>query len=130
MELVYQLAAPVRDAELVGTAWQLETLVAGGSASNAVDFDRVTAAFAEDGTVAGAAGCTTWEGTWTDADGRISVADVTITVGSCASPDLASTAEDAVTAVVDGGFAGHIDGDRLIVEPEAGTGLEFRAVTP
>jgi heat shock protein HslJ len=129
LELVYELAAPVQDAELVGTAWQLETVVSGDAASSAVDSDRVTMRFAADGTMGGEAGCTTWDGTWTDADGRIAVDDVTATAAPCAS-GLAGALEDQVTAVVDGGFALTIEGNRLVIEPERGMGLDFRAVTP
>ena len=35
-----------------------------------------------------------------------------------------------VTAVVEGGFALMVDGNRMVVEPEEGIGLDFRALTP
>ena len=129
VDLTYAVVVPPPDAALVGTRWQLETVESGGSASNATDFDRVSMTFAADGTVTGAAGCTTWDGRWREEGGRILVTDIGVMVNSCASPDLASSAEDAVMRVVEDGFAAGIEGSTLTIEAEAGTGLQFRAIS-
>ncbi len=127
VELTYAEVSPPTDAALVGTRWQLETVERDGTASNGTDFDHVSMTFAADGTVAGGAGCTTWDGRWRADGPRILVTDISLTARRCASPDLASSAEDVVMGVIDGGFAARIDGRTLTFEPEAGSGLQFRA---
>ena len=129
VELTYAVVAPPADATLVGPRWQLETVERDGTASNAADYGRVSMTFAADGTVTGAAGCTTWTGRWRDDGARIVVTDVGVTGISCASPDLASGAEDVVMLVIDDGFVAGIEGSVLTIEPEAGTGLQFRAIS-
>ena len=126
VELVYAVVEPPADAALVDTRWQLETVERDGTASNAADFDRVGMVFAADGTVAGAAGCTTWQGRWTNDGGRIAVTLVTTAATRCPSPDLASSAEELVLSAFSDGFAARIEGSRMEVEPEAGIGLQFR----
>jgi heat shock protein HslJ len=129
VELTYTVVVPPADVALAGTRWQLETVERDGTASNAADFDRVWMTFAADGTVTGAAGCTTWDGRWRQEGPRILVTDVGVTGNHCASPDLASSATDVVMSVVDDGFTAGIDGSILTVAPEDGTGLEFRAIS-
>lgn len=129
VELTYTVVVPPADVALAGTRWQLETVERDGTASNATDFDRVSMTFAADGTVAGAAGCTTWDGRWREEGPRIVVTDVGVTVNRCASPDLASSAEDVVMSVVNDGFTVGLEGGTLTVAPEAGIGLQFRAIS-
>jgi heat shock protein HslJ len=128
VELAYAVVVPPEDVALVGTRWQLETVERNGTASSAVDFSRVSMTFGADGTVTGAAGCTTWDGRWREESGRIEVTEVGVTVSRCASPDLASSAEEAVMGVVDGGFVAAIEASTMSVAPEGGTGLQFRAI--
>lgn len=126
VELAYTLTPPTPDAALVETDWQLETMLTGGAASNAADFDRVTMRFHADGTVEGTAGCLTWNGSWTqDPTGSVAVTAVLVTETGC-GPGPAVSAEDAVRSVVEGGFGAAVEGERLVLEPEEGIGLEFR----
>lgn len=125
VELVYGLTPATPDVAMAGTDWRLETILQGDVAAHAADFERVVMRFDADGTVAGRAGCLTWDGTWSqDAAGTIAVTASTA-VAPCL-PDQVSSAEDAVRTVVEDGFRAAIAGDRLIVEPGAGIGLEFR----
>ena len=129
VELTYAVVVPPADAALVGPTWQLETVERDGTASNGTDFDRVSMTFAADGSVSGGAGCTTWDGRWREEGGRILVTDIRAAVMECSSPDLASSAEAVVMSVVDDGFAADIDGSSLSLAPEAGTRLQFRAIS-
>lgn len=126
VELVYGLTPATPDVAMAGTDWRLETILQGDVAASAVDFDRVVMQFGADGTVEGRAGCLTWDGTWIqDPAGTIAVTLKAVLVVPC-PPDQLSSAEDAVRIVVEDGFRAAIEGDRLIVEPEAGIGLAYR----
>ncbi|MEO8247411.1 MAG: META domain-containing protein [Chloroflexota bacterium] len=129
VELTYAMVVPPADAALVGTRWQLETIESSGSASNAIDFEGVSMTFAADGTVSGTAGCTTWNGRWREEGGRVVATDILVAANSCAPPDPASSAEGVVMSIVKDGFAARIEGSTLSVEPEAGIGLQFRALS-
>lgn len=109
---------------LVGPVWVLDGIV---DAQTSMTFPGVGAArleFFADGTLFGSTGCRTLGGTWSlDAAGVVSVE--AFPVGECTGPlgDLDGT----VTAVVESGITGRIDGALLHARTAAGTGLDFVA---
>lgn len=102
------------DRPLVGTAWELDTVLSGDTASSSADAPvsstggAITLVLAEDGTWTTDGGCIPTQGLWTEALGTLS-----ITV-SAAPGCVAQTPEDVAFGAVFGGeVAYEIDRDRL-----------------
>jgi heat shock protein HslJ len=124
VELGFERLAPPPVAELVGTEWVLESLVAGDAVSS-VSGDRATLRFDPDGTVTGGTGCRTFSGKWVESNGGITLPEWGMDQTEC-PPALQS--QDGHVAGVLEGFRVAIDGDQLTLSAERGSdGLIYRA---
>lgn len=122
IELHYELVPPTPDAALVGTAWRLDALVEGDAVSSTMG-DPAILELRDDSTLSGTTGCRTFDGRYEVADGVVRVTDLTNDDRAC--PDLVRQ-DEHVLAVIDGGFAYSITGDRLTLT-DGGIGLVYVA---
>lgn len=123
VELVFDRLPPVPLAQLVGTDWVLESMVAGDVVSS-VAGDRATLWLDAGGTFKGSTGCRTFSGRWVEATGGITPTDLAMDQTDC-PPDLAG--QDGHIVGVLEGFRVAIDGQRLTLTGERGDGLIYRA---
>lgn len=110
---------------LHGTAWTLDTLVDGETASSIPQGVRATLKLGEDGKVSGNAGCNGFGGSFTAKAGKISFSNLGVTRMACGGDKDA--VEKAVLAVLDGTVAYQIKGKTLTVTHPSGKGLQFTA---
>lgn len=123
-ELVFTPIPEVPAAELVGTTWELETLLEGAAASTPVAGTRGFLRLDGDGTLTGSTGCRDLTGTWLERGGEI-LFDNFSSEGEPAAE--CRDQDDLVVSVLGDGFRPSIDGDRLTVTSMGGDGLVFRA---
>jgi heat shock protein HslJ len=140
VELRFAALAPVPLAELTGTTWVLEALVAGTGAdapttSTAADAEVATLQLEPDGTMAATTGCRSFAGEWIETGDEILLttfgqrddspnvaADGTTT---CTPAVVAQ--EDHVLSVLGDGFRAELDGQHLTLLSRDGLGLRYRA---
>jgi heat shock protein HslJ len=140
VELRFAALAPVPLAELAGTTWVLEALVAGTGAdapttSTTADAELATLWLEADGTMEATTGCRSFAGEWIETGDEILLttfgqrddspnvaADGTTT---CAPAVVAQ--EDHVLSVLGDGFRAELDGQRLTLLSRDGLGLRYRA---
>lgn len=122
VELLFDRLAPVPLAQLVGTDWVLESMVAGDVASS-VGGDPATLRLEPDGTFKGSTGCRTFSGRWIEANGGIRNTELAMDQTEC-PPDLAG--QDSHVVSVLEGYRVTIDGQRLTLTA-GGNGLVYRA---
>jgi heat shock protein HslJ len=123
VELRFDAQAPVEDAALEGTAWTLDTIIDGDSASTPVGSGNIT--FAADGTVSGSTGCNTFNGSYEAADGTLTIGPLATTRKGCPA-DLGAQ-ETHVLAVLGATPTYTIEGLLLTIMAADGSGLAFRA---
>ena len=123
VELLFDRIPPVPLAQLLGTDWVLDSIVAGEVVSN-VAGDPATLRLDADGTFTGSTGCRTFSGRWVEASGGIRPTDLGMDHGEC-PPDLAG--QDGHVVGVLGGYRATIDGQTLTLTGERGDGLVYRA---
>ena len=123
VELLFDRLAPVPLAQLVGTDWLLDSIVAGDVVSS-VEGDPATLRIGADGTLKGSTGCRTFSGRWVEANGGITPTDLGMDQAEC-PPDLAG--QDGHVVGVLEGFRVAIDGQTLTLTGGGGDGLIYRA---
>lgn len=132
--LEFAVVSPAPQADLVGTTWLLESLLAGDTASSAVSSAVSSAgsggrlALGDDGTLAAETGCGEVRGSYRLSGGNVEVSDVTArsaAISPCTGP--AESQHEHMVDVLGDDFAVRVDGDRLTVTSPTGRGLEFRA---
>lgn len=123
VELVFDRLPPVPLAQLVGTDWVLDSIVAGDVVSS-VGGDPATLRLEAGGTFKGSTGCRTFSGRWIEATGGITPTDLAMDQTDC-PPDLAS--QDGHVVGVLEGFRVAIDGQTLTLTGDSGNGLIYRA---
>jgi heat shock protein HslJ len=112
LELRFALVPPVADANLIGTAWILDSLVSGEVASSTLG-ERVTLELRGDGTISASTGCRDVTGRYTVSEGQVQVTlDPYDTIG-CAQ-ELGAQ-DTHILNVLSDGFSVAIDGARLTV---------------
>jgi heat shock protein HslJ len=124
--LEFRLHPQVRDADLVGTPWLLESLVDGDSVSSALPGGELR--FRDDGVLLGNSGCRRLRGRFEVEDDTVVVTglDDDLPVGAC--PRAEESQHSQVVDVLVGGFTTEIDGDRLtLTSTRSASGLQFRA---
>jgi heat shock protein HslJ len=124
--LEYDLVPPEPDADLVGTAWLLESLIDGETASSTVPGGRLE--LADDGRLTAETGCGGIRGSYR-LEGEQTVVpllDATPAPGSSCD-ETAAVQHRHVVAVLSSSFTWQVDGSRLLVASPEGLGLEFRA---
>lgn len=125
-ELVFRRRPPVPTAELVGTTWELESLI-DGTGPDAVASSAAPAhlTLSEDGTFSGTTGCRTLTGTWAERGGEIHFPEMTAD-GSC--NERLREQDSHVVNVLGDGFPVEIEGRTLTIDKErAEQGLVYVA---
>jgi heat shock protein HslJ len=125
VELRFTAIAPTPAAALIGTRWQLESIITGDAAMSAIGIEQATLLFGDGGTVAGSTGCRDFAVAFSGDARRTSIDPVRIATGDCSGPSM--TIEQAVLATLADGATAHVEQDRLIVDGTAGRRLEYRA---
>lgn len=124
-ELRYELEPPIPTADLVGTRWELESLIYGtGEDGVATSVEPAYLLLKEDGTVAGTSGCRDLYGEWTESGDEISFTTFGAK-GSC--PKSLQEQDGHVVAVLGDGFTVEIEENRLSVISPGDLGLDYRA---
>jgi heat shock protein HslJ len=125
-ELTFARLRDAPAAELVGTVWQLESLVNGDVA--AAPMGEPTLRFGDDGTLAASTGCREFVG-----DGLRAVGDQMVMTNFGATDHTieclgAIGQQDGhVVEVLGDGFIAELDGDALTLRDPSGLGLRYRA---
>jgi heat shock protein HslJ len=122
VELTFGLQPPVPDAEIVGTAWLLDTLIQGDAATTVLG--EATLVFAADGTFIGSTGCRELTGSYEISGDAIDFSDVTPT-GDC-THELRGQ-DGLVLDVLDGGVKASVDGSTLTLIGNDRQGLGYSA---
>jgi heat shock protein HslJ len=123
VELVFDRLPAVPLAQLVGTDWVLDSMIAGDVVSS-VGGDPATLRLDAGGTFKGSTGCRTFSGRWVEATGGITPTDLAMDQTEC-SADLAG--QDSHVVGVLEGFRASVDGQQLTLTGERGNGLIYRA---
>jgi heat shock protein HslJ len=122
VELRFVLVPPVADADLVGTAWVLESLISGDVVSSTVG--EATLRFSDDGRFAASTGCREVTGSYTISGAQVRVTlDPYDTIG-CAAP--LGDQDAHILAMLSHGFGVAIDGNQLTLNA-GDRGLGYRA---
>lgn len=124
-ELTFELEPPIPTADLVGTRWELESLIYGtGGGGYATSVEPAYLLLKKNGTIAGTTGCRDLYGEWTGAGDEISFT----TFGAEGSCSEALEEQDGhVVTVLGDGFTVEIEENRLSVTSQGDLGLDYRA---
>lgn len=123
VELRFSAVPPEPDAALVGTIWELDTILSGDSASTPIA--EATIRFGDDGSVGGNAGCNGWFGTYDPATG---FGEIGSTLMACDEPIMAQ--ESLFLSILGGDATVTISGSMLTIADLSGNALQFRAQPP
>jgi heat shock protein HslJ len=124
VELRFTALAPPPTAELVGTAWILDTILVGDVASSPMG-EPATLEFRADGTFTGSTGCRSFSGQWVEQGDQIIAPSWEMDASECAADIRAQ--DDHVVSVIGDGFIPTIDGQLLTLVEPGGVGLVYRA---
>ena len=122
VELVFDRQPPVADAALVGTFWNLETLIQGETASSVSG--KAWLVLNPDGTLSGSTGCRDFSASYLLGGRRLTVERLINTDIAC-KPDVAAQ-DDLVLRVLSAGPAIEIDGEQLTLTAAGDAGLGYR----
>ena len=124
VELRFARLAPLPTSDLVGTAWQLETLLVGDVASAAMG-EPASLRLRADGTFEGGTGCRTFTGTWIEDGHQILATELFMDDLEC--PAALRAQDGHVVSVLGDGFVPAIEEGRLTLMDRGGVGLVYRA---
>lgn len=124
LELRFDPLPPPPTADLVGTAWTLETLVAGEVATAPMG-QPATLELRADGTFSGSTGCRPFDGQWVE-NGEQLLA-TTFAMGDVACPAELAAQDSHVVSVIGDGFVPAMDGGRLRLTDPGGMELVYRS---
>ena len=124
VELRFARLQPPPTAEIVGTVWHLESLVADGAISPAGG-PRATLQLRADGALRGSTGCRILTGHYLVRGDEIWANELGAQ-GEC-PPGAGRAQDNHVIGVIGDGFRAAVDGQQLILAKEDGTGLVYRA---
>lgn len=122
-EMAFTLLPPVPTADLIGTTWVLDALLA-GDAVTSVGGDPATLHLFDDGTFTGSTGCRRIAGSYIVTGAEVQLTNFG-TEGECGG-ELASQ-DSHVVSVLEGGFRVEIEGDRLTILVPGDEGLTYQA---
>lgn len=111
-ELRFMILAPVPEAEIVDTAWRLDSLI-GGDAVSSVAGEPATLELASGGTLSGSTGCRSFSGTYAIAGDEVEVTQLTTDLRPC--PRELAAQDGHVIGVLEGGVTASVEGNRLTV---------------
>ena len=127
VRLEFDLDPPVRDADLVDTAWRLESLVDGETAASVSGGPGLV--LHGDGTLEGGTGCRSFRGEYAVSGPDVQVRRMDVGSlpegGTC--PPATESQDRQVLAVLGDGFRAEVQGDLLTLTAGGGLGLVFRA---
>ena len=103
---------------LVGTTWTLTTIASGDAVSSVLNGTEVTAAFTEDATVSGSAGCNRYSGSYTWTGDQLSFSPLATTKMACADDVMAQ--ESAFLASMEQVASLAIEGSQLTLADGSG----------
>jgi len=125
VEYMFEPAAPVPTAELIGVTWVLDTIIQGATASSTVTTAQpATLHLDADGTFTGGTGCRELSGEYIVAGAAVHFTSFDAE-GEC--PAEVQRQDGQVITVLEGGFTVHIEGNRLTVSTAGGEGLSYSA---
>lgn len=124
VELRFDRLAELPTAELVDTAWVLDTLFVGDVASLPIG-DPATLELRGDGTFVGSTGCRTFSGNWLEHGEQIIAPSFGMDQREC--PAELSQQDSHVVSVIGDGFVPSVEGDLLTLTDPGGVGLVYRA---
>lgn len=124
VELRFDALEPPPTAELVDTAWVLETLFVGDVASSPRG-GAATLELRADGTFVGSTGCRAFSGDWLERGGQIVAPSFAMDQTEC--PAELSQQDGHVVTVIGDGFVPSVEGDLLTLVDPGGVGLVYRA---
>jgi heat shock protein HslJ len=126
VELTYEPLAPAAAEALVGTSWELDTVLEGETASTPLA-PGATLLLHDDGRLEGHTGCRPFTGEYELAglEVRITRLAMAAEAGACAA--AAEEQDRIVVAVVGDGFRAEVEGDRLTLSSAGDHGLVYRA---
>jgi heat shock protein HslJ len=108
---------------VIGTTWQLETLLVGDVAQAAAG-DPAELLLRDDGTLRGSTGCRAFDGRWIETPERIQVTELAMTDQAC--PEELALQDSHVVSVIGDGFFPSVDGDLLTLVDPGSIGLVYR----
>jgi heat shock protein HslJ len=123
VELRYSLLPAMPAADLVGTIWILDSLIAGDTVSS-VAGKRATLELRAGGTLSGSTGCRSFTGSYQITGDEVRVTGLRPESWTC--PEALKTQDAHVLGVIADGFTVAIDGDRLTVS-DGPAGLGYLA---
>ena len=116
---------------LVGTSWLLTFYNNGKGGMQSVIIDtEITADFSEDGTMSGSAGCNRYNTSFEAADDTISIGVAASTEMACMDPEGIMEQEIQYLAALQNAATYTIQGDRLEIRDENGSGVAYYIVAP
>jgi heat shock protein HslJ len=124
VELRFERLPQPRTAELVDTAWVLDTVFVGDVASSPMG-DRATLELSSDGTFTGSTGCRAFSGEWIEAGEQIVAPMLEMDPTEC--PADLRRQDDQVVSVIGDGFVPSIEGNLLTLTDPGGIGLVYRS---
>ncbi|MGH2416980.1 MAG: META domain-containing protein [Candidatus Limnocylindria bacterium] len=124
VELRFEALPPPPTAELVETAWTLETVFVGDVASSTIG-DPALLILHADGTFNGSTGCRTFSGEWVEQGEQIVAPSWGLDEAECAAD--VGLQDTHVVSVIGDGFVPSVDGDLLTLTDPGGVGLVYRA---
>ena len=122
VELRFILLPPIADAQLVGPAWLLDSLISGEAVSSTMG-DEATLELTEDGTLSGSTGCRSFTGRYVIDGSEVQVTELQTDDRAC--PDNLQAQDDHVLRVVGDRFSVAIESNRLTLSASGGIGLGY-----
>lgn len=120
--LTFELRSPVPTEDLVGTTWELDTLIDGDTVTTADG--EATLRLSDDGTVTGSTGCRQLDGEYQIWGDQVQLTSWGVD-GDC--PQARAAQDEHVIGVLEGGVRVEIDGDRLTLISADQEGLGYTA---
>ncbi len=124
VELRFEALPEPPTADLVDTAWVLETLFVGDVATTPTG-EQATLILRSDGTLEGGTGCRSFTGQWIEAGHQIQATELFMDDRACPA-DLAPQ-DSQVVSVIGDGFVPTIEGDLMTLVDPGGVGLVYRS---
>ena len=124
LELRFDALAELPTAELVDTAWTLDTLLDGDVAMAPLG-QPATLELRSDGTFTGSTGCRPFDGQWVENGNELLA--TTLAMGDVECPAELADQDSRVVTVIGDGFVPTLDGNRLTLMDRGGQGLVYRA---
>ena len=123
VELRFAALEPPPTAELIDTAWVLETVFVGDVAAPPLG-EPATLELRADGTFSGSTGCRTFSGQWMEQGDQIQAPTWGMDQTEC--PADLSAQDNHVVSVIGDGFIPTIEGDLLTLMDPGGIGLVYK----